>query len=78
MLSRNLVIFSALAILMATVNTAPVEEKETEEVESEDANESEDEISEEDIDDDDDSKSQDMNKGTGAQQVTTSLKDTGK
>ncbi|XP_041931735.1 uncharacterized protein si:ch211-80h18.1 isoform X3 [Alosa sapidissima] len=75
MLSRNLLIASAVVFLATTVSTAPVEEKEPEdtEVETEDGEE---EVSEEDADDDDDS-SQDLNKGTGAQHATTVSKDLG-
>ncbi|XP_031442555.2 uncharacterized protein LOC116225091 [Clupea harengus] len=76
MLSRNLLIASAVVFLATTVSTAPVEEKEPEETEVE-TDDGEEEVSEEDADDDDDSRSQDLNKGTGAQHATTVSKDQG-
>ncbi|KAG7458220.1 hypothetical protein MATL_G00236030 [Megalops atlanticus] len=75
MLSRNILLFSAMVFLATTITAAPVEEKEPEEREFE-PEDGEEELSEEE-EDDDDSKSQDMNMGTGSQQATAAPKDTG-
>ncbi|XP_066571889.1 mucin-21 isoform X3 [Amia ocellicauda] len=68
MLSRNLLIFSALVLMVTTVGTAPVEEKETEEVENDEVEEIEIEI--EGISEEEE--------GAGSQQATTASKDKGK
>ncbi|KAJ8334107.1 hypothetical protein SKAU_G00397460 [Synaphobranchus kaupii] len=74
MLSRNILIFSAVVFLAPIVSTAPVEEKEPDETELE--VEDGEELSEEE-DDEDDSKMQDMNMGTGAQKATAAPKGAG-
>ncbi|KAJ8267641.1 hypothetical protein COCON_G00128130 [Conger conger] len=74
MLSRNILIFSAVVFLAPIFSTAPVEEKELEEAELE--VETAEELSEEE-EDEDDSKSRDMNMGIGAQKATAAPKGTG-
>ncbi|XP_072561952.1 uncharacterized protein [Paramormyrops kingsleyae] len=73
MLSRNVLIFSAVMCLAAVTAAAPVEEKEAEESDIE-REEGEEELSEEE-EDDDDSNIQDMNMGIGGRQPSTASKD---
>ncbi|XP_035283942.1 uncharacterized protein LOC118232865 isoform X6 [Anguilla anguilla] len=74
MLSRNILIFSAVVFLAPIVSAAPIEEKEPDETELE--VETGEELSEEE-DDEDDSQMQDMHMGTGAQKATAAPGDAG-